>query len=139
MKRREGCKAFPLFCRITIPIIIETRILLRYDTYSNWMNSNVILKIGEAAVSAFPRDRTLESLSTDRPENTPPAIGIKIGDGIHYFRELPWVQAISADVYTWAKQSNKPSYTAQEIQGLQSFVENIAGTGGNITIAPRIY
>ena len=23
---------------------IETRILLRYDTYTNWMNSNVILK-----------------------------------------------------------------------------------------------
>ena len=118
---------------------IETRILLRYDTYSNWMNSNVILKQGEAAIASFSHDRTIDGLSNDRPENTPPAIGIKVGDGFHYFRELPWVQAIAADVYTWAKQSSKPLYTAQEIQGLQSFVENIAHVSGEITIAPRLY
>jgi hypothetical protein len=71
--------------------MIETRILLRYDTYSNWMNSTTILKQGEAAVCAFPRNRVIEDLSNSMPENTPPAIGIKIGDGIHYFRELPWI------------------------------------------------
>ena len=37
------------------------------------------------------------------PEHTPPAIGIKIGDGEHYFHELPWVQAVAADVFNWAK------------------------------------
>jgi hypothetical protein len=70
---------------------IETRILLRYDTFSRWMNSNVILKIGEAAIASFPNNRVIDSLSNTTPENTPPAIGIKIGDGEHYFRELPWV------------------------------------------------
>jgi len=91
--------------------ILETRIQLRYGTYSEWMNSDVILKVGEAAVAAFPYGRTLFS-TDDRPERTPPAIGIKIGDGVHYFYELPWVQAVAADVYSWAKDSEKPSYSA---------------------------
>ena len=117
---------------------IETRILLRYDTFSHWMNSNVILKVGEAAIASFPNNRVIDSLSNTIPENTPPAIGIKIGDGEHYFRELPWVQAIAADVYNWAKQSTKPSYTANEIQGLRNFIEENM-SGGEVSIAPRIY
>lgn len=120
--------------------ILETKIQLRYGTYSQWMNSDLILLQGEAAICAFPRERILESLSNSRPDYTPPAIGIKIGDGEKYFRELPWVQAIAADVYTWAKSSVKPTYTAQEIQGLQSYVENmIGGSDIDVTIAPRIY
>jgi len=62
--------------------ILETRILLRYGTYNDWMNSEVILKRGEAAIATFPnRVRVIESLSDSSPDNTPPAIGIKIGDG----------------------------------------------------------
>ena len=119
--------------------ILETRILLRYGTYEQWMQSSIILKQGEAAVAAFPRDRVIDGLSNTAPENTPPAIGIKIGDGHSYFYELPWIQAIAADVYNWAKSSYKPTYTAQEIQGLQSFVESLVGGDVNVTIAPRIY
>ena len=119
--------------------VLETRIQLRYGTYSQWMNSDVILMQGEAAICAFPRDRVIENLSNITPENTPPAIGIKIGDGQHYFHELPWVQAIAADVYNWAKSSYKPTYTAQEIQGLQSYVENLVSGDVEVTIAPRIY
>ena len=118
---------------------IETRILLRYDTFSHWMNSNVILKQGEAAIASFPDNRVIDGLSNITPENTPPAIGIKIGDGTHYFRELPWIQAVAADVYTWAKQSSKPSYSASEISGLQSFIEENFHISGEATIAPRIY
>lgn len=119
--------------------VLETRILLRYGTYNQWMNSNVILRVGEAAIAAFPQNRTIEGLSNDRPENTPPAIGIKIGDGYHTFLELPWVQAVAADVFSWAKQETKPTYTAQEISGLQSFVENLIDGDVEFTIAPRIY
>jgi hypothetical protein len=82
------------------------------------MNSNVILKRGEAAIASFPKNQIIESMSNAEPENTPPAIGIKIGDGSRYFRELPWVQGIAADVYQWAKNPYKPTYSAQEIQGL---------------------
>ena len=119
--------------------ILETKIVLRYGTYSQWMNSRLILKQGEAAVCAFPRERVIDQLSNTKPDNTPPAIGIKIGDGVSYFYQLPWIQGIAADVYTWAKSSQKPTYTAQEIQGLQSFVENLVSGDTNITIAPRIY
>lgn len=123
--------------------MIETRILLRYDTYSNWMNSNTILMQGEAAICAFPQNRIIESLSNDRPENTPPAIGIKIGDGIHYFRELPWIQGVAADVYSWAKQQTKPSYSASEISGLTSLIQqyiNQSGSGsGSGTIVAKNY
>ena len=119
--------------------VLETRILLRYGTYSQWMNSDVILMKGEAAIAAFPDDRVIDGLSNITPENTPPAIGIKIGDGIHYFYELPWVQAVAADVYRWAKSSTKPSYTAEEISGLASFIEEHFHLSGDVTIAPRIY
>lgn len=119
--------------------VLETRILLRYGTYSQWMNSDVILRVGEPAICAFPQNRVIDQLSNTTPENTPPAIGIKIGDGQHYFYELPWVQAVAADVYRWAKMENKPSYTANEISGLQSFIEENFHLSGDVTIAPRIY
>ena len=117
---------------------LETRILLRYGTYSDWMNSDVILKVGEAAIAAFPYQNTIAN-SDSRPSNTPPAIGMKIGDGEHYFYELPWVQAIAADVYSWAKDTVKPTYTAQEIYGLRNYVENLISGDVEVTIAPRIY
>ena len=118
---------------------LQTIIQLRYGTYSQWMNSNVILKLGEAAICAFPEDRVIDALSNTTPQNTPPAVGMKIGDGHSYFYQLPWVQAIAADVYNWAKTSTKPSYTASEISGLQSFIEENFHISGDITIAPRIY
>ena len=119
---------------------IETRILLRYDTYSRWMNSNTILKQGEAAICAFPTGNAIEVLSDITPDHTPPAIGIKVGDGVHYFRELPWVQAIAADVYNWAKQVNKPSYSASEISGLEEYIQSHSGgsSGGEAPTAYRI-
>jgi hypothetical protein len=118
---------------------LQTIIQLRYGTYTQWMNSNVILKLGEAAICAFPEDRVVDALSNTTPQNTPPAVGIKIGDGYHRFSELPWIQSIAADVYSWAKTSKKPTYTANEISGLAAFLEENFNLSGDITIAPRIY
>lgn len=119
--------------------VLETRILLRYGTYSQWMNSDVILGVGEAAICVFPNETVIDSLSNTSQEYTPPAVGIKIGDGYHYFSRLPWVQAVAADVYNWAKSSSKPTYTAAEISGLDSYLEENFHISGDITIAPRIY
>jgi hypothetical protein len=55
------------------------------------MNSSTILKQGEAAICAFTEERVIDDLSNTTPQNTPPAIGIKIGDGLHRFYALPWV------------------------------------------------
>lgn len=118
---------------------LEARILLRYGTYSQWMNSDVILMKGEAAVCSFPR--TTLGRTDDSPENTPPSIGIKIGDGVKYFDELPWVQGVAADVYSWAKASSKPTYTANEISGLSNYIasynttHSINSGGGKYRIA----
>lgn len=111
--------------------VLETRIQLRYGTYSQWMNSEIILLPGEAAVCIFPRSKVIDNVTDDEPDNTPPAFGIKIGDGTRYFYELPWVQAIAADVYSWAKSSTKPTYTATEITGLAEFINQQSGGGGS--------
>lgn len=126
--------------------MIETRILLRYDTLENWMSSTVILKQGEAAIAAAPFNYTIED-TNHRPSHTPPAVGIKIGDGFHYFSELPWVQGVAGDVYSWAKQQTKPTYTADEIQGLstlvQQYINNLnpgqGSGGGDVTVEARSY
>ena len=118
---------------------LETVIQLRYGTYEQWLNSRVVLKLGEAAICSFPNETAIDGLSTTTPSYTPPAIGIKIGDGHSYFYELPWVQAVAADVYNWAKRSTKPTYSASEITGLVPFIEENFNLGGDVTIAPRIY
>ena len=100
---------------------LETRILLRYATYNQWMASDVILQPGEAAIAAFP---------SSSPIYPPSAIGVKIGDGIHYFDELPWIQGIASDVYTWAKSSTKPTYSANEIVGLSEYINAHGGGSG---------
>lgn len=99
---------------------LNTRILLRYDTYSNLMQSEIILQPGEPAIAAFP------ALEPNRPIR---AFGMKVGDGQRYFRELPWIQAIAADVYDWAKTETKPTYTATEIDGLAEYIQQYAGGG----------
>ena len=119
--------------------VLAAHLLLRYDTYSNWMNSNTILMTGEAAVAIFPRMTTIARTDIT-PENTPPAVGVKIGDGIHYFSELPWLQAVAADVYNWAKSSTKPSYEASEILGLANYIEQYSSSSSGISAsAYRIY
>lgn len=119
--------------------VLETRIQLRYGTYVQWMNSEVILLPGEAAVCIFPRSKVVDNVTDDEPENTPPAFGIKVGDGTRYFYELPWVQAIAADVYTWAKSATKPSYTANEIIGLADYIDQHGGGSGGGSSASSGY
>lgn len=109
--------------------ILPVQIQLRYDTYSNWMNSSDILLPGEVAIAAIPNRNTIV-LSDSTPEHTPPAVGIKVGDGLHYFYELPWLQGIAADVYNWAKTETKPTYTANEISGLADYIATHGGGSG---------
>ena len=42
-------------------------------------------------------------------------------------------------IYNWAKQITKPSYTATEIQGLDTYIEEHSQIIGDGTIAPRLY
>lgn len=108
--------------------VLAANVLLRYDTYSNWMNSDVILKQGEAAVAIFPSQDILLT-----------KVGIKIGNGNSYFYQLPWIQAVAADVYNWAKSSTKPSYSADEIDGLAQYIEQHGGGSGGGSGASSSY
>lgn len=78
--------------------IINTRVQLKYDTLTNWLASSVILKAGEVAIATIATTDSVSSL-------TPPAIGIKVGDGNHTFADLNWIQAVAGDVPTWAKEA----------------------------------
>ena len=87
---------------------LNTRIALKYDTLTNWNASEFILKKGEVAMCSLANSETAE-------QSTPPAVLLKVGDGDHKFRELPWASGLAADVYGWAKAATKPSYTPGEV------------------------
>lgn len=78
--------------------IINTRVQLKYDTLTNWLASSVILKAGEVAIATI-------ATTNDHSGLTPPAIGIKVGDGKNTFADLNWIQAVAGDVPTWAKEA----------------------------------
>ena len=86
---------------------------MRYDSYTNWMSANPILKKGETAVVL------VESESAD----VQPIVLSKIGNGTDTFSALPWSSANAADVYEWAKQENKPTYTANEVNAV-SYIDS---------------
>ena len=96
--------------------ILNTRITLKYDTYENWQKSTLVLKAGEVAICAVPSGVTVAGIAQ------PPAVLQKIGDGVHVFKDLPWLQAVASDVHTWAKEASKPTYAANEITGLDTYI-----------------
>lgn len=77
---------------------LQTRIALKYDSYSNWTSSpgkDLILLKGEIGICEIP------PLSTEA--TTAPTVLFKIGDGTSTFEKLKWASALAADVYSWAK------------------------------------
>ena len=113
---------------------INTRIQLKYDTFSNWLTSQFIPLKGEVCIAEIPRATTDTGL-------TPPSIGIKIGDGQKTFNQLNWIQAIAGDVYGWAKQSS--IVNSQTENDLRTFISGnindtntqyriIEGTGNDV-------
>lgn len=102
---------------------IQTRIQLKYDTLAHWMSSTFVPMKGEVCIAEIPTGATA-SPDGNTLSNNPPAIGIKIGDGVagHTFSVLPWIQAIAGDVYGWAKAATKPTYTASEIENIDSYI-----------------
>lgn len=88
--------------------ILNTRVALKYDLFANWQSSSLVLKKGEIAIAEIPSTSSDSGL-------TPPAIGVKVGDGQKTFSQLGWIQAIAGDVQAWAKAATKPSYNSTEI------------------------
>lgn len=97
---------------------LNTRIQLRYASYSDWMNSSLKLLPGEVAVCYV-------EAANDEIKNTAPTVLFKVGDGEHTFSELQWSSARAADVYDWAKEPTRPTYSKADV-GLSN-VRNVEG------------
>lgn len=93
----------------------NTRIQLKYDTYTNWSTNNPVLMAGELAIAEIPAD-------TGAVPNEP-AYLLKVGNGTDHFNDLDWISGKAADVYGWAKAATKPTYQASEITGLEDFID----------------
>lgn len=92
---------------------LQTRILLKYDSYQNWMDSTFPLLKGEVAIAYITNE---EGNSSQQVNSVAlPQTLIKVGDGTHKYSELPFVSGLAADVYGWAKSSKKPTYELSEI------------------------
>lgn len=87
---------------------------LRGDTLSNWSTQNPVLAEREPAIVMIPADSG-SGLNE-------PAVLLKIGDGTTAFNDLGYVSAIAGDVPAWAKEATKPTYGADEITGIDTYI-----------------
>ena len=93
---------------------LNVRLSLRYDTHANWVKNNPKLNKGEVAIATLPEG------DTTKTSTSLPAVVVKVGDGEHNYVDLPIIHGKAADVYSWAKAENKPTYTAAEIGGIEA-------------------
>lgn len=84
---------------------IKTRILNKISTWAEWESVKTTFKPlrGEICIVEIPTGTNDAFDKENGSKLTPPAIGIKVGDGQHFFGELPWIQAIAGDVATEIK------------------------------------
>lgn len=109
--------------------VLNTRIQLKYDSFANWTSKNPILKMGEVAfatVETSDKTNTTNNNSNNEFQNLPNIV-MKVGNGTDHYNDLKFVSALAADVYAWAKAATKPTYTANEIQSLKEFVDQVIG------------
>ena len=123
--------------------VLKTRIQSKYDTLAAWNSSTFIPLSGEICVAIIPNSQSSpHDMDVGNPDSSglsPYAIGIKVGDNIHRFSELPWIQAIAGDVYGWAKASTPPSasnisvtYNNNNNSDVQTAISGIESSLGNI-------
>lgn len=101
---------------------LNTRILLKYDTYDNWYENNPTLKKGEIAIATIGATINKDGTNDNGLPTNPPTVLIKVGDGATAYRSLAFISAKAADVYDWAKAPDKPVYEAGEITGIDTYI-----------------
>ena len=114
---------------MAIEKILNTRVINKHDSLTNWNSSSLKLKDGEIA---------LAYVETTKPDGhggsyTIPTYLMKVGIEGKTFSELEWLAAPASDVYAWAKLENPtiaqlPSNLKTAIENLQSAV----GDGGSV-------
>ena len=96
---------------------LNTRILLKYDSYENWLTNNPVLKKGELAIAYLDQ----EHAEATNFQNIPNVV-LKVGDGTNHYKDLKFVSGLAADVYSWAKAPTRPEYEAKDIKGLSDYI-----------------
>lgn len=92
----------------------NARISLKYDSYANWIANDPVLLVGEVAIATIPtKQNGIEQV---------PAVVMKVGDGTKKYSELQFVSGLAADICDWAKAATKPTYSADEITGLDAYI-----------------
>ena len=83
-----------------------TRVQLKYDTWSNWDSVKSTFKplAGEVCLVQIPSK--VNDKSPSGLQDTPPSVLLKVGDGTSYFKDLPWMSGLAADVHAWAKKTS---------------------------------
>lgn len=76
---------------------IKTRILNKYDLLANYSTFKPLK--GEICIAEVTS--TTPSFDGTKPA---PIVGIKVGDGVHTFADLPWIQAVAGDVVKEIKE-----------------------------------
>lgn len=109
---------------------LQTRIMLKYDSYANWTANNPVLLAGEVAIATIPSGTSVPTKGSREMQDLPNVV-MKVGDGSAHYNDLKFVSALAADVYDWAKAAQKPSYDANEILNLKEFVEDISDIDTN--------
>lgn len=109
---------------------LQTRIMLKYDSYANWTTNNPVLLAGEVAIATIPSGTSVPTKDNREMQDLPNVV-MKVGDGSAHYNDLKFVSALAADVYDWAKAAQKPSYDASEILNLKEFVEDISDIDTN--------
>lgn len=106
---------------------LNTRILLKYDTYENWSTNNPNLLKGEMAIAVIDVSDNTQTHSGQ----VVPQLLVKVGNGLEgdagKYNSLPFISGLAADVHSWAKAASKPSYAINEISGAKEY-QTIQGT-----------
>ena len=100
---------------------INTRIQLKHDSLAAWNSSSIVLKPGEVGVAY------VDVATKDAKGNiihVPTAL-LKVGENVENstktFKDLPFVSALAADVYGWAKKEG----IAVETTGTGECISNV--------------
>ena len=106
---------------------LQTRLMLKYDTYANWTTNNPNLLKGEVAIAVID---VADNTQTHSGQAVPQLL-MKVGNGLEgeagKYNSLPFVSGLAADVHSWAKKADKPSYAINEISGAKEY-RTVQGT-----------
>lgn len=109
--------------------VLNTRVKLKYDTYANWLAKNPVLLEGEVAIATIPAGTTVQTGEDTTMQHLPNVV-IKVGQKneqgeLQPYAALPFVSALAADVYGWAKKPVAPKLS--ELTEIGTELEKLVG------------